>query len=75
VQKVKNKVLANLEFGDIDISNRALNLAYYELTGDANEANLQQERYLSVSAAAIQQQAQEIFREENCSVLYYYSEK
>jgi zinc protease len=74
VQKVKNKVLANLEFGDIDIANRALNLAYYELTGDANEANLQQEHYLSVAAADIQQQAQQIFREQNCSVLYYYSE-
>jgi zinc protease len=75
VQKVKNKVLANLEFGDIDIANRALNLAYYELTGDANEANLQQERYLSVTAEDIQQQAQQIFREQNCSVLYYYSEQ
>lgn len=74
VQKVKNKVLANLEFSDIDIANRALNLAYYELTGDANEANLQQERYLSVTAADIQQQAQQIFREQNCSVLYYYSQ-
>ncbi len=74
VQKVKNKVLANLEFSEIDLVNRALNLAYYELTGDANEANRQQERYLSVTAADIQQQAQQIFREENCSVLYYYSE-
>lgn len=75
VQKVKNKVIANLEFGDIDISNRALNLAYYELTGDASEVNLQQEHYLSVSPSDIQQQAQQIFREQNCSVLYYNSEK
>jgi zinc protease len=74
VQKVKNKVLANLEFGDIDIANRALNLAYYELAGDANEVNLQPEHYLSVTATDIQQQAQQIFREQNCSVLYYYSE-
>ena len=74
VQKVKNKVLANLEFSEIDLANRALNLAYYELIGDANEANRQEEYYLSVTAADIQQQAQEIFREENSSTLYYYSE-
>lgn len=73
VQKVKNKSLANLEFSEIDIANRALNLAYYELTGDANEANRQEEHYLSVTAADIQNQAQQIFREENSSVLYYYS--
>ncbi|HLG34436.1 MAG TPA: pitrilysin family protein [Bacteroidia bacterium] len=74
LQKVKNKVIANIEFSEIDIASRALNLAYYELTGDANEANKQEEHYLSVTADNIRQQAQQIFRDENCSVLYYYSE-
>ena len=74
LQKVKNKALANLEFSEIDIASRALNLAYYELAGDVNEANRQEERYLSVTTSDIQQQAQEIFTEQNCSVLYYYSE-
>jgi predicted Zn-dependent peptidase len=74
LQKVKNKTIASIEFSEIDIANRALNLAYYELTGDANEANNQEEHYLSVTADNIRQQAQHIFRDENCSVLYYYSE-
>ncbi|MBK5284269.1 MAG: insulinase family protein, partial [Bacteroidia bacterium] len=59
---------------EIDIASRALNLAYYELTGDANEVNKQEEHYINVTAENIKQQAQHIFRDENCSVLYYYSE-
>ena len=74
LQKVKNKTIANIEFSEIDIANRALNLAYYELTGEPAEVNKQEEHYLSVTADDVQKQAQQIFREENCSVLYYYSE-
>jgi zinc protease len=74
IQKVKNKTIANIEFSEIDVASRALNLAYYELTGDANEANRQEEYYLAVNTNDIQRQAQQIFRNDNCSVLYYYSE-
>lgn len=74
LQKVKNKTIANIEFSEIDIASRALNIAYYELAGDAEEVNRQGEHYISVTAADVQKQAQQIFRDENCSVLYYYSE-
>jgi len=74
LQKVKNKTIANIEFSEIDVASRALNIAYYELTGDAAEVNKQEEHYLAVTADNIKQQANQIFRDENCSVLYYYSE-
>ncbi|HEY4799671.1 MAG TPA: pitrilysin family protein [Bacteroidia bacterium] len=75
LQKVKNKVEATLEFSEINIMNKALNLAVSELFGDADLANHEAEKYLAVTAAQIQQQANQIFRKENCSTLYYLAKK
>jgi len=71
LQKVQNKVEATLEFSEMSILNKALNLAVSELFGDAELANHEAEKYLAVTTEQIQQQAQQIFRKENCSTLYY----
>lgn len=52
-----------------------MNLAYYELLGDANELNNETAKYLAVQSEHIQQQANEIFRKENASILYYKSKE
>ncbi|MNL84168.1 hypothetical protein D3C87_2120500 [compost metagenome] len=52
-----------------------MNLAYYELLGDANELNNETAKYLAVQSEDIQQQANEIFRKENASILYYKSKE
>jgi hypothetical protein len=52
-----------------------LNLAYFEMLGDADYANRQIEFYRNVSAEQIQKNAREIFREDNSSVLYYRAKK
>ena len=71
LKKVQNKIESTLEFSEMNIMNKALNLAISELFGDANFANHEAEKYLSVTPQQIKEQANYIFRKENCSTLYY----
>ncbi|REJ84831.1 MAG: insulinase family protein [Bacteroidetes bacterium] len=73
LEKVKNKLESRKEFGDMDLGDRALNLASAEWLGDISLVNSTLEKYRNVSAGDIQKRAAQIFREENCSVLYYMS--
>ncbi len=71
LQKVKNKLESTAVFAEINLLNKAMNLAYFELLGDANLANTELDKYLAVTAADLQAIAQEVFVPENCSTLYY----
>lgn len=73
--KVKNKIEATHTFGEIDILNKATNLAISELLGNPNMINEEIGKYLAVTAEQIKEQATIIFRAENCSTLYYKSKK
>lgn len=75
LQKVKNKVESTLTFSEMSILNKAMNLAYYELLGDADLINTEINRYEAVTAADIQKMAQEVLTKNNCSTLYYLSKK
>jgi zinc protease len=75
LEKVKNKVESTLVFSEMSVYNKALNLAYYELLGDAALLNSEVDRYLAVSKEDIKKQANEILKEENCSTLYYLAKK
>jgi predicted Zn-dependent peptidase len=75
LQKVQNKVEATLEFSEMNIMNKALNFAIAELLGDANQANKEAEKYLAVTTDQVKEQANRIFRKENCSTLYYMAKK
>ena len=69
--KVKNKSEASHLFGEVDVLNKATNLAIAELMGDAELVNRETEKYLQVTAIEIKEQANVLFRKENCSTLYY----
>jgi len=71
--KVKNKIESTLEFSEMNVLNKAMNLAYSELMGNANLINLEIEKYAKVTTESIQSVAREVFRKENCSTLYYYA--
>lgn len=73
LQKVKNKIESTLEFSEMNILNKAMNLAYSELLGDANMINIEKEKYQAVTLDDVQRIAKDIFRKENCSTLYYFS--
>ncbi len=73
--KVKNKMESSHTFGEVDVLNKATNLAISELLGDANFINKEVEKYLAVTQEEMMTQANQIFRDENCSTLYYMSKK
>lgn len=75
LMKVKNKMEASHVFGEVDILNKATNLAVSELLGNADMINKEVGKYLSVTAEQIKEQANIIFKKENCSTLYYKSKK
>ncbi|MCD4664306.1 MAG: insulinase family protein, partial [Bacteroidales bacterium] len=69
--KVKNKIESSLEFSEMNVLNKAMNLAYSELLGDANLINLEKKKYNSVTTKGISRISNEIFTNENCTTLYY----
>jgi predicted Zn-dependent peptidase len=71
LEKVKNKVEANIVYGEMNYLTKAMNLATNEVLQDANLINTQVENYRAVTPEAIQLAAQRIFRNENCSVINY----
>jgi zinc protease len=71
--KVKNKTESTIAFEDMAVMNRANSLAFYELLGDAELMNKELERYNAVTTEDIRNEARNIFKEENSSTLYYYS--
>ncbi len=75
LQKVKNKIESTLEFSKMNILNKAMNLSYAELLGDASLINDEINKYLSVTKEQIKEQANSIFKDTNCSTLYYLSKK
>jgi zinc protease len=75
LEKVKNQTESTLEFGEVEVMNRAMNLAFAKLSGDTNLVNEEAKLIGAVTTADMQRVAQSILREENSSVLYYRAEK
>lgn len=75
VEKVKNQALSTIEFGEVELLNRAMNLAFSALSGDAGLVNRERTLINEVSLQDINRMSRQIFNEENASVLYYYSNK
>ncbi|PST82123.1 peptidase M16 [Pedobacter yulinensis] len=69
--KVKNKVESTMAFSEMSLLDKAMNLAFYELLGDANLFNEETSRYHAVQAADIMQAAAATFTKEKSSILYY----
>ncbi len=73
LEKVKNQAEATLEFGEVEVMNRAMNLAFATLSGDPDWVNQEAKLISSVTLADIQRVAGEVLRDENSSVLYYHA--
>lgn len=70
LQKVKNKLESVMAFGELSLSEKALNLAYYEIAGGADMYNQLRENYLAVGIKDIQEIAQNLLKPECASTLY-----
>ena len=71
LEKVKNQAEASLEFGEVEVMNRAMNLAFATLSGDPDWVNQEAKLISSVTLQDIKRVAGEVLRDENSSVMYY----
>ena len=75
LEKVKNQVESTLEFEKVEVINRAMNLAFFALSGDTNLVNSEVDKINAVTTSDIQKQARKILRPENSNALLYRSSK
>ncbi len=75
LEKVQNKVEAEQVFNEIGYLEKAMQLAAYEILGDAGLINEQAARYRNVTPEDIRKVASDILRVGNCNTLNYLSLK
>ena len=73
LEKIQHRIEHNLEFSEMSNLQKAISLGYYEILGNANLINQEKEKYLAITAAAIQNRCQSLFKKEAASVLNYQS--
>ncbi len=71
--KVKNKLESSLLFEETNVADKALNLAFWELIGGAENINKEIDYFFAVTKDEIIEESKRIFRKTNCSTLYYRS--
>lgn len=71
LEKVKNRYESEQIFNNINYLNVATNLAFFELTGKAEDINEEVGKYRAVTAEQIQATSARCFVPENCNILYY----
>ncbi|MCO6359918.1 M16 family metallopeptidase [Roseivirga pacifica] len=75
LEKVKNKAESTQVFSEMELLNRAMNLAYAEMLGDADLANQEAAKIRAVSVEDIRAVAKEVIRKTNASVLRYHAKQ
>lgn len=73
--KVKNQAEATLQFGEVELLERCMALAFAANLGDPELVNKESEKIQSVKAADIHKAANKYLKESNCSILYYRATK
>ena len=69
--KVKNQAEATLAFSEVELLNRAMNLAFAANAGDPELVNQEAAQIQAVTPDTIQAMARQVLRRENSSTLYY----
>lgn len=75
VEKYVNKFESNRLFTNINIDERAANLAYFEMLGNADMINSEIDSYRTIGKQNIKSFASSLFNEENSSTIFYDIEK
>lgn len=66
-----HKSESSIAFSNMSVLNKAMNLAYFELIGDIDLINTEQQMYERLTPDSLLDTAKQVFREDNCSVLHY----
>jgi zinc protease len=75
LKKVQNKYETSLLLNQTSALNKAMGLSYFEMLGDAALLNEEPAKYGMITPDEVSNTAAGIFRNENCSSLYYFAEK
>ncbi len=73
MEKVKNKFESSTVFSNTSILNKAVNLSFFELMGNADLINHEPELYRKVTRAMVTEATSKYLVPSNCSTLYYKS--
>lgn len=71
LQKWKNQIESTLLFSETNVLTKAINLAFFEVIGEAELINREKELYQAVTPEDIHRVANEILVDSNCSELLY----
>jgi predicted Zn-dependent peptidase len=75
LEKVKNRFESEQIFNNMHYLNVAINLAYYELLGQAEDINREVAKYRALTAAQVQDVARRTFVRQKANILYYMAKK
>src|SRR6056297_777097 len=75
IEKVKNKYESVFQFAHISALNKAMDLAYQELLGEAERINHDVKKFRAVTRQDIQRVASILFHPNNSSTLHYLSKE
>jgi zinc protease len=71
LEKVKNKAISTLLFSEVELLNRAMNLAYFAGLGNVDMVNQEENILANITIKDIKEVAEEILCPTNCSTLFY----
>ncbi len=71
LQKVKNRAESQFLFSNMNVQNKAMNLAYFEWLGNAGMIDQEMDQLRSITIEEIKEAGKELFQETNCSCLVY----
>jgi len=74
LDKLKNKIETTLRFQDTQVLNKAMNLAFFELAGDANRINSELDRFRAITEADVISAAKHLLQDKRKNTLYYLSQ-
>jgi predicted Zn-dependent peptidase len=72
--KVKNQAESTLVFSEVELLNRAMNLAFAANAGNVEYVNQESANIQAVTTLDIAHQINKILTKENCSTMYYRAE-
>lgn len=71
LEKMRNQAETMIELDEVEVMNRAMNLAFASLSGNTDRVNTERELMNNITKEDIHRIAREILRDENSCTLYY----
>jgi zinc protease len=75
ITKVKNQAESTLQFGEVELLERCMAIAFAANLGDPEIVNKESEKIQAVTSTDINRAAKKYLKESNCTILYYRAEK